>query len=231
MPRHGLVVRVTHWLTAIGTAALIVSGIAILLAHPRLYWGETGAVGTDSFIDLPIPFVFGHSGWGRYLHFLAAWVCVASGVVYVVGGFATHHFGRDLFPSREDLAWSNVRRVVANHVRFNLSRQQPQHSYNVLQRVSYVVVTFVGGPLVLLSGLAFSPMLASVSPWLVSVFGGQQSARTIHFFAAAAVVLFVLVHLTMVGLTGFVAKVRAMITGAAPVAGAWARPVPGGEES
>ena len=72
MPRHGLVVRVTHWVNAIGTLALIVSGVAILLAHPRLYWGETGAVGTPSLIDLPIPFIFGHSGWGRYLHFLAA---------------------------------------------------------------------------------------------------------------------------------------------------------------
>jgi len=225
MPRHGLVVRITHWLTAIGTFALIVSGIAILLAHPRLYWGETGAVGTDSFIDLPIPFVFGHSGWGRYLHFLAAWVCVASGALYIVGGFATHHFGRHLFPSRHDLAWPNLRRTIADHVRFSVSRQS-HDSYNVVQRVSYVIVVFVAGPLVLLSGLAFSPMLASVTPALVGMFGGQQSARTIHFFAAAAVVLFVLVHLTMVSLTGFVARVRAMITGEARDAGAWPRPAP-----
>ena len=211
--RHGLIVRITHWLNAIGTVALIVSGIAILLAHPRLYWGETGAVGTDSLIDLPIPFVFGHSGWGRYLHFLAAWVCVVSGAVYLIVGFSTRHFSRDLFPSRTDIAWPNLRRLIGDHVRLKVSRHQPLDSYNALQRLSYLTIVFIAGPLVLFSGLAFSPMLASVSPAFVSVFGGQQSARTIHFFAAAAVVLFVLAHVTMVSLTGFVARMRGMITG------------------
>src|SRR5262245_51902670 len=134
MPRHGLVVRITHWLNALGTVALIVSGIAILFAHPRLYWGETGAVGGPSLIDLPIPFVFGHSGWGRYLHFLAAWVCVGAGALYVPLQF---------------------------------SRQTLLRSYSGLQRFTYVLVVFVLGPIVLLSGLAFSPMLASVSPHLV----------------------------------------------------------------
>ena len=66
-------------MSAFGILALIVSGLAILFAHPRLYWGETGGVGTPALIDLPLPFKLGHSGWGRYLHFLAAWVCLASG--------------------------------------------------------------------------------------------------------------------------------------------------------
>jgi thiosulfate reductase cytochrome b subunit len=211
--RHGLIVRVTHWINAIGTLALIVSGVAILLAHPRLYWGETGAVGTDSLIDLPIPFVFGHSGWGRYLHFLAAWVCVGSGALYLLAGVVTRHFGRDLVPSRADLTWSNIRRTMSDHLHLNLSDDDRRRSYNVLQRISYISVVFLGGPIVLASGLAFSPMLASASPTLVNVFGGQQSARTIHFFAAAGVVLFVIMHVTMVSLTGFIARVRAMITG------------------
>ena len=77
IPRHTVFVRVTHWLSVVSTLALIISGVAILLAHPRLYWGETGAVGTPAFIDLPIPFILGESGWGRYLHFLAAWACSA----------------------------------------------------------------------------------------------------------------------------------------------------------
>jgi len=213
MPRHGLVVRVTHWVNAIGTLALIVSGIAILLAHPRLYWGETGAVGTSSLLDLPIPFVFGHSGWGRYLHFLAAWVCVFSGALYVVSGIVTRHFARQLFPSRADLGWTNVRRVIEDHARLRMSRHATLTSYNVLQRLAYASVVFIVGPLVLASGLAFSPMLASVSPALVNIFGGQQSARTVHFFAAAAVVLFLFVHVAMVSLTGFTARIRAMIAG------------------
>lgn len=180
MPRHGLVVRVTHWVNAIGTLALIVSGVAILLAHPRLYWGETGAVGTPSLIDLPIPFIFGHSGWGRYLHFLAAWICVGTGLLYVPLQFSKHALVQ---------------------------------SYSGAQRLTYLLVVFVLGPVVLLSGLAFSPMLASVAPMLVSLFGGQQSARTIHFFAAAAVVGFLIGHVVIVAATGFTAHMRSMIVG------------------
>ena len=78
---------------------LLLSGIAILLAHPRLYWGETGGVGGPSLIDLPLPFVLDVPirGPGRYLHFLAAWVCVSSpGLVYVVLGLASVHFSRSL---------------------------------------------------------------------------------------------------------------------------------------
>lgn len=182
-PRRSATVRLTHWMSALGIVALIVSGIAILLAHPRLYWGETGAVGTPALIDLPIPFLLGHSGWGRYLHFLAAWLCLASGVIYVIHGLASGH----------------------------LRRMQP--AYNVAQRYSYLLVVFVLGPFVLLSGLAFSPAIASVAPGIVNMFGGQQSARTIHFFLAAAVVIFLLGHVALAFKGGFRARVRGMISG------------------
>ena len=174
MPRHSLVVRVTHWINAIASFALIVSGVAILLAHPRLYWGETGAVGAPSLIDLPIPFIFGHSGWGRYLHFLAAWVGTISGVVYVSAGIVTRRFGHELLPSKAEWSWTHVQRVIVDHARLRLSEHASFQSYNVLQRLTYVAVIFVLGPLVLMSGLAFSPMLASAAPWLVGVFGGQH---------------------------------------------------------
>jgi cytochrome b subunit of formate dehydrogenase len=75
--RFSLLVRVTHWLNTISFVALVVSGVGILLAHPRFYWGETGGVGTPSLFDLPLPFMLGGpSGWGRYMHFQAAWLCV-----------------------------------------------------------------------------------------------------------------------------------------------------------
>src|SRR5271154_1611153 len=91
-PRHSGLVRITHWIHTLGFFALVVSGVAILLAHPRLYWGETGGVGTPSLIDLPLPFVIvGQTGWGRHLHFLAAWVCVLNGALYVLSGFLTQH--------------------------------------------------------------------------------------------------------------------------------------------
>src|ERR1700704_3507956 len=92
-PRHSGLVRITHWIATFSFLALAVSGIAILLAHPRLYWGETGALGTPSLVDLPLPFILtGQTGWGRYLHFLAAWVFVLTGIVYVLSGLVARHF-------------------------------------------------------------------------------------------------------------------------------------------
>lgn len=188
--RHSVLVRVTHWLTAGSVIALTVSGVAILLAHPRLYWGETGAVGTSSLIDLPLPFILtGQSGWGRYLHFLSAWIAVLTGIVYVVGGIRAHHFRQSLF------------------------RPARPAKYNIVQRIAYTAVVFLLFPLMIWTGLAMSPAVTSVLPILVTSVGGQQSARTLHFIAAILLVLFVVGHVAMVALAGFSRQVGAMILG------------------
>jgi len=188
-------VRVTHWLTTASFVALAVSGVAILLAHPRLYWGETGAVGTPSLIDLPLPFILtGQSGWGRYLHFLSAWMLVLTGVLYVLGGIRTRHFKQDLF-----------------------SPKQPA-KYNGAQRMTYGVVVFVLFPIIIWTGLAMSPAVTSVVPVLVTSVGGQQSARTIHFVVAVLLVGFLIGHVAMVALAGFSRHVAAMILGGEPAA-------------
>jgi thiosulfate reductase cytochrome b subunit len=99
--RHSALVRVTHWITAASFVALVVSGIAILLAHPRLYWGETGALGTPSLVDLPLPMILtGQSGWGRYLHFLAAWICLLTALAYVPSSVRAGHFAKYTFAQR-----------------------------------------------------------------------------------------------------------------------------------
>ena len=184
--RHSAVVRMTHWINTIAFFGLLVSGIAILLAHPRLYWGETGNVETPSLIDLPLPFVLvGQSGWGRSLHFLSAWFCILNGLLYVLSGFLTRHF-----------QWKHS-----------------AGSYNASQRIAYLVVVAILFPLMIWTGLAMSPAITSVFPALVTGLGGQQSARTIHFFIAAFLVLFLLAHVTMVCFAGFTSHVRAMITG------------------
>jgi thiosulfate reductase cytochrome b subunit len=188
--RHSVLVRVTHWLTAGSFIALTVSGVAILLAHPRLYWGETGAVGTPSLIDLPLPFMLtGQSGWGRYLHFVSAWTAVLTGTVYVVGGIRACHFRQNLF------------------------RPARPAKYNIVQRITYTAVVFVLFPLMIWTGLAMSPAVTSVLPILVTSVGGQQSARTIHFIVAILLVLFVVGHVAMVALAGFSRQVGAMILG------------------
>jgi thiosulfate reductase cytochrome b subunit len=212
---HSLFVRVTHWVFASAFAVLLLSGIAILLAHPRLYWGETGAVGGPSLIDLPLPFVLEVPirGPGRYLHFLAAWVCVFTGLVYVVTGLLSGHFARSFVPARGDLTARAIREVVAGHLRATGRDEDVPTSYNVLQRLSYTTVVFVLLPLMICTGLAMSPAVTSVVPLVVTVFGGQQSARTIHFFATCALTVFALLHVALVWQSGFKVHMRGMITG------------------
>lgn len=218
LPRHSAVVRVTHWLTALAFFGLFFSGIAILLAHPRLYWGETGGVGTASLIDLPLPFVrdVPIRGPGRYVHFLCGWVCVFTGVSYVVFGFMSGHFRTDLMPSRDSVRITSILQVVSNHLKFKRPTEEDALTYNVLQRFAYLAVVFVLLPSMIWTGLAMSPAITSVMPWLATILGGQQSARTIHFFLAFLLVLFFIVHIAMVCLAGFTRRVRAMITGRTP---------------
>jgi thiosulfate reductase cytochrome b subunit len=218
-PRHSALVRVTHWIHTLSFFALVVSGIGILLAHPRFYWGETGAVGTPSLFDLPLPFMVttstyvGPSSWGRSLHFLSAWVCVLNGLLYAISGLLSQHFRKNLLPVRIDLSWSSISRIVSNHLRMKRPTEEESLTYNVLQRLTYLAVVFVLFPLVIWTGLAMSPSITSVVPQIVTVFGGQQSARTIHFFVATLLVVFLLVHIAMVCLAGFTNRVLAMITG------------------
>src|SRR5207247_10070847 len=142
-PRHSAVVRITHWITTLTFFGLLVSGIAILLSHPRLYWGETGNVETPSLIDLPLPFVLeNQNGWGRYLHFLSAWVAVLTGLVYASSGLVTRHFRENLLPAKADLRWDSLSRVIANHARLKRPGEDESLTYNVLQRISYLGVIF-----------------------------------------------------------------------------------------
>lgn len=225
-PRHAAFVRVTHWITALAFAALLVSGIEIVISHPRFYWGETGNVRMEPLFQIPIPssrdtvptgyhFVLPDgNGWGRYLHFQSAWAIVLAGVVYGIAGFLTGHFGKDLFPRRGELTWRALGGVMEKHLRFR--GVDDGASYNVLQRVTYLAVIFVLFPLIVWTGLALSPMFNAAVPAAVNVWGGRQSARTVHFFASAFLLLFVVVHIAMVALAGFKMRVRAMITGSLP---------------
>jgi thiosulfate reductase cytochrome b subunit len=212
---HSLTVRVTHWITTISFLALLASGIAILLAHPRLYWGEAGGVGAPSLINLPLPFVL-HvpiRGPGRYLHFFSAWMLVITGLVYVVSGILTHHFRQNLLPDKTHLSGKAIRKVVSDHLRLKRTPREEAVSYNLLQRVTYLAVIFGLVPLMFWTGLAMSPGFTSVFPAVVSTLGGHQAARTIHFFVAVALVVFLIIHIAMVWLAGFRHRVVAMITG------------------
>jgi thiosulfate reductase cytochrome b subunit len=133
--------------------------------------------------------------------------------LYVVSGLFTRHFQKNLLPAAADVSWLELSRVIAKHLRFERSSDAEAWSYNVLQRLTYIFVIFVVFPLVIWTGLAMSPAIASAFPATASVLGGQQSARTIHFLLSVFLVLFVVVHVGMVCLAGFTNRMRAMITG------------------
>jgi thiosulfate reductase cytochrome b subunit len=223
--RHSALVRVTHWITTICFVALLVSGVEVLISHPRFYWGETGNVLTPALFQLPIPASrstvrtgYGYvlpdqNGWSRYLHFQAAWVLVLTGLVYVLFGLLSGHFGRNLLPARADRSWRALSRGIEEHLRFRAKSEAGTWSYNLLQRLTYLMVIFVLFPVIIWTGLAMSPAVAAAIPAAVTILGGQQSARTMHFFVTVLLSLFLLVHVAMVCLAGFRSRMRGMITG------------------
>ncbi|HXJ91855.1 MAG TPA: cytochrome b/b6 domain-containing protein [Terriglobia bacterium] len=226
-PRHAALVRVTHWLITLSFFALLVTGVEILISHPRFYWGEIGNVNTQPLFKLPIPSSrdmvptgYGYvlpdqNGWSRYLHFEAAWVAVFTGLLYLAFGFFSGHFRRNLLPAPSDRSLKGLAISVARHLRFERPSEEEAWSYNVLQRLTYLFVVFVLFPLIIWTGLAMSPAIEGAFPSAVAVLGGRQSARTIHFFVSIALVLFLFVHIFMVSLAGFWKRVGAMITGRA----------------
>jgi len=230
--RHSALVRVTHWLTTLCFLALLVSGLEIVVSHPRFYWGETGNVLTPALFSIPIPSSratvptgYGYvlpdqNGWSRYLHFEAAWILVLTGALYVIWGVASGHFRKDLLPDARERSVQAFSHALARHLRFARPVDANAWSYNLVQRLTYILVIFVLFPLVIWTGLAMSPAFVSVVPSTVTLLGGRQSARTLHFLVTVSLVAFLLVHVVMVWFAGFRTRVMAMITGApAPARG------------
>jgi thiosulfate reductase cytochrome b subunit len=226
-PRHAAIVRVTHWITAVCFFALLVTGAEIVISHPRFYWGEVGNDLTTPLFKLPIPASramvptgYGYvlpdqNGWSRYLHFQAAWALVLTGMVYALFGVWSRHFRDNLLPAPADRKWRAFWRVISRYLHFAPAEEAEARSYNVLQRTAYLLVIFLLFPLVIWTGLALSPAFNSAFPVAVNALGGRQSARTLHFFVSGFLLLFLVVHVVMVAVTGFWSRTRAMITGRA----------------
>jgi thiosulfate reductase cytochrome b subunit len=201
-----------------------------VVSHPRFYWGEVGNVGTTPLFSLPIPssramvptgygtVLPDQNGWSRYLHFQAAWAVVLTGLVYAVSSLCSGHFRKDLFPAPADRSWRTSWDVMAKYFRRDPPDEGDARSYNLIQRTAYLSVIFVLFPLVIWTGLAMSPAFVSAVPSAVTLLGGRQSARTLHFFVSGLLLLFLVVHVGMVILAGFRSRMRAMIIGRAAVA-------------
>jgi thiosulfate reductase cytochrome b subunit len=223
--RHSIATRVLHWLNALCVFIVLMSGLQILNAHPRLYWGQYGA-------NMDVPFIVIHRApganalphwatipsWydladGRHWHFFFAWVLVFNSALYLIVSFVSGHVRRDLVPRQAEIAPRHIVREFLDHLRLRFAVGEAAKRYNILQKLAYLGVIFLLAPMMLLTGLSMSPGFNAVAPWLVDLFGGRQSARTLHFLTAMLIVLFIVIHLVMVLLAGPLNELRSMITG------------------
>ena len=214
--RHRLFTRAWHWVNAVAVIVLIGSGLMIFNAHPRLYWGHYGANFDAAWLELPrwpgwltLPSRYSLAG-ARHWHLAFALVLAFGLLIYMVWGLLNRHIQRDLRIRRGDLTLRALCTDLKAHWALRFHDPHDPRAYNIFQKLSYVGVIFVLMPLLVLSGLALAP---GMWPWLVDVFGGRQSARSVHFIAMGVMTLFVVVHLTLVILAGPVNELRSMITG------------------
>lgn len=251
--RHRLSTRIWHWINAITVFVMLMSGLMIFNAHPRLYWGQYGAnfdtpwlaigsTDTTGFVELgtrridttgvlgrwqdpegrvqrrafphwiTLPSRYSLSGARRW-HLAFAWILALGLLLYLVTALINRHIQRDLLLTRDQLRPRSIWRDIVDHARLRHPTGEAALRYNILQKFAYGGVIFLLLPLLVLTGLTMSPGIDAAWPWLLDLFGGRQSARSLHFIAAMLIALFILVHLVMVVVAGPFNEIRSMITG------------------
>lgn len=254
VPRHRLSTRVWHWMNAVTVLVMLMSGLMIFNAHPRLYWGEYGAnpdpawlqigstttgqgmlrIGSYSVETTGLLGVWTDSdgevrrrafpGWAtipssysladaRLWHLAFAWVLAVGLLLYLIRSLMNGHLRRNIHITGREWHPSHLWHDVKQHARLRFPTGAQALKYNALQKLSYAGVLFVLLPLMIVTGLAMSPGTDAWAPLVTQAFGGRQTARSIHFIAAFALVGFFLVHVAMVVLAGPFNEVRSMITG------------------
>ncbi|MCJ2187174.1 cytochrome b/b6 domain-containing protein [Novosphingobium beihaiensis] len=255
--RHRLSTRLWHWTNAVTLLVMLMSGLMIFNAHPRLYWGEYGAnydapwlkissarmggkefgylqigsarIETTGVLGLwqdqdgrtqrrafpywlTVPSRYSLAG-ARIWHLAFAWVLAVGLLLYLLWSLVNRHIARDIHITRAEWRPSHIWHDVKEHARLRFPTGVAALKYNVLQKLAYAGVLFGLLPLMILTGLALSPGTDAWFPFVTEVFGGRQSARSVHFICAALLVAFFLVHMAMVLLAGPFNEVRSMITG------------------
>ncbi len=251
--RHRLVTRLWHWINAVTVFVMLMSGLMIFNAHPRLYWGQYGAnfdtpwleIGSTADtgylsignVAIPTTGVLGYwtskdgdiqhwafPGWAtipsgyslssaRRWHLSFAWILALGIIGYWTASLVNGHIRRDLLPKPDELAPRHIWHDIKSHARLRFPTGTAALRYNILQKIAYVGVLFGLLPIIILTGLTMSPAMDAAWPWLLQLFGGRASARSIHFIAAMLILAFILVHLLMVLLAGPFNEIRSMITG------------------
>ena len=217
MKRHRLSTRIWHWVNFASLAILFMSGLNISNAHPRLYWGDWGFEAKEAWLH-----VARFPGWAtipnysslaaaRDWHLLFAWIFGVGLLLYLVIALFNGHFRRDILTRRKEWRWAAIRKDIAAHLRLDF--EHGEGKYNFFQKLTYSLVIFVMLPLMILTGMALSPAMDAAWPWLLDLFGGRQSARSIHFIVAWGLLVFLVVHVVLVLLSGPIRQLRDMILG------------------
>ena len=215
--RHALIVRVTHWINVLCITILLMSGFQIFNAHRALYWGKKGADFDPHWLALPNGFPHWATipswqdlGTGRAWHFAFAWLFVTNGLIYLLFGLISGHFWRDFRPTLAQIR--GIGGTIWDHLRLKWPKGEEAKHYNVLQKFAYIGILVVL-PLMVATGLTMSPGMDTAAPWLLDLFGGRQSARSLHFIFAWSIVAFVVIHVFAAVAAGPINEIGSMITG------------------
>lgn len=251
--RHRLSTRIWHWVNALALLILLMSGLMIFNAHPRLYWGEFGANFDHAWLEIGQrgnagmlrigTWQIDTAGWlgiwtdqdgvvrrraipywatlpsrysladGRIWHLAFAWVLALSLLGYLLWSLVNGHLRRDVHITRKEWRPAHIWRDMKDHARLRFPTGAAALRYNVLQKLAYASVLFVLLPLMIVTGLAMSPGTDAWAPIVTELFGGRQTARSIHFLCAWGLVGFFVVHIAMVVLAGPFNEIRSIITG------------------
>ena len=195
--RHRLFTRVWHWVNAVAIIVMLMSGLMISNAHPRLYWGQYGANLDKPWLDLTLYLERGHfPGWAtipstynlslaREWHLAFAWVLAFGFLAYIIVSLLNRHLQHDLALKRGELSPKHLIEEVVHHAQLKFPTGAAALNYNTLQKLTYILVLFVLFPLLILTGLCLMPGLSPITGWAVDLFGGRATARSLHFIRRA----------------------------------------------
>jgi thiosulfate reductase cytochrome b subunit len=223
--RHRLLTRLWHWTNAVAIFVMLMSGLMVSNAHPRLYWGQYGANFDKPWLDLTLYLERGHfPGWAtipstynlalaRHWHLAFAWVLAFGFLAYIIVSLLNRHIQRDLALKRGELSPRHLADEIVHHAQLKFPTGAAALNYNTLQKITYILVLFGLIPTLILTGMCLSPGLSPITGWAIDLFGGRSTARSIHFICAGGIALFIVIHLVLVVLAGPVNEIRSMITG------------------
>ena len=215
--RHALTTRLWHWANAVSIIILFMSGLNISNAHRRLYWGHDGFDPADAWLEVPrfpgwatIPDYYSLAS-ARDWHIVFALVFGFGLLFFLIASLINGHLVRDIFARAKEWSPANIWTDIREHLKFNF--EHGEGKYNILQKIAYAGVILVLIPLMIFTGMVMSPGMEAAWPWMTDLFGGRQSARSLHFIAAWLLFGFLVLHLLLVLLAGPIGQIRDMIFG------------------